>query len=183
MGKPGFIRGYTLVELLVALSLLTLAQAWVVPALAEVMHSVQVNAGAQALSDSLRRARSEAVMRNSRVVVCKSASGSSCEAGASWEHGWIIFHDPNNNAVLDPGESLLHREEALPSSVRLRGNTPVSNYVSYTAYGQTKLTSGAFQAGTFTVCTKRSKRTQARQVIINSGGRPRVANVKNVDCG
>ena len=175
MGKPGSIRGYTLVELLVVLSVLTLAQAWVVPVLADFMHSVQVNAGAQALSDSLRRARSEAVMRNSRVVVCKSASGRACESGARWEQGWIIFHDPNNNAVLDLDESVLHREEALPSSVRLSGNMPVSNYVSYTPYGRTKLTSGAFQAGTFTVCTQRSKSSLARQVIINSGGRPRVA--------
>jgi len=183
MGKPGSIRGYTLVELLVVLSVLTLAQAWVVPALADVMHSVQVNAGAQALSDSLRRARSEAVMRNSRVVVCKSASGRACESDARWEQGWIIFHDPNNNAVLDLDESVLHREQALSDSLSLNANKPVSAYVSYTPYGRTKLTSGAFQAGTFTVCSRHGKVRQARQIIINSAGRPRVATVKNADCG
>lgn len=175
MGRPGSIRGYTLIEVLMALGLLTLAQVWVVPALAEMLDSVRVNSGAQALSDSLRRARSEAVMRNGRVVICKSAGGRSCESEARWEQGWIMFHDPNNNALLDPDESVLHREEALSSSVRLSGNTPVSNYVSYTPYGRTKLTSGAFQAGTFTVCTQRGESSLARQVIINSGGRPRVA--------
>jgi len=182
MRAQSFSRGHTLVELLVALCLLTMLQAWVVPALADVVQSVRLHTGAQLLSDSLRRARSEAIMRNSRVVICKSASGRTCETQAHWEQGWIVFHDANNNAVLDPGESVLHREQALPSSLSLSGNKPVSEYVSYTPYGQTKLTSGAFQAGTFTVCTRQAKEGQARQVIINSGGRPRVVTITRAPC-
>jgi type IV fimbrial biogenesis protein FimT len=175
-------RGFTLVELLVVLGLVTFAQAWVVPALADVVHSVRVSAGAQALSDSLMRARSEAITRNGRVVVCKSPTGQVCELEAAWEQGWIIFHDANNNAALDPGEVVLHREHALPQSLRLKVNTPVSSYVSYTAYGQTKLTSGAFQAGTFTVCAGQDKRAIGRLVIVNSVGRPRMAKAKATQC-
>lgn len=175
-------RGFTLVELLVAVSLLTFAHAWVVPSLAEMVESARVSSGAQAMSETLMRARSEAAKRNSRVVVCKSAAGSACEAASSWEQGWIVFHDVNNNVVRDPDEPLLHREPALASSVRLRGNAPVRNYVSYTPFGRTKLTSGAFQAGTFTVCSQRGKGSIARQVIINSGGRPRVAKATVSAC-
>ncbi len=174
MAERNIVRGYTLVELLVALSLLLLAQAWVVPALAELVQSHRVHSSAQALSDSLMRARSEAIARNSRVVVCKSLAGQACQDNGGWEQGWIIFHDANNNAVFDPGEALVYREQAMPASLRLSGNTPVRNYVSYTPYGQAKLTSGAFQAGTFTVCAIQEKRNLARQVIINSGGRSRV---------
>lgn len=175
MKRKNLARGYTLVELLVALCLFTLLQAWVVPTLADMVQWVRVNSGAQALAESLMRARSEAVKRNSRVVVCKSATGTACEPGANWEQGWIVFQDGNKNSLLDPDESILHREQALPPSVRVSGNLPVSTYVSYTPYGRTKLTSGAFQAGTFTVCAMQGKRSQGRQVIINSGGRPRVA--------
>jgi type IV fimbrial biogenesis protein FimT len=175
-------RGYSLLELLLAVALLALVQTVVAPALTDVLHSVRLHSAAQVLADSLMRARSEAIARNGRVVVCKSAAGLACEAGANWEQGWIVFHDANNNAIRDADESILHREQALASIFRLSGNTPVSRYVSYTAYGRTKLTTGAFQAGTFTVCSERGERVQARQVIINNVGRARVTKTSSALC-
>lgn len=175
-------KGYTLIELLVTLSLVTSLLAWAVPSLSDVIHSVRVHTGTQALTTSLALARSEAVKRNTRVVMCKSAHGLTCEPGASWEQGWIVFHDPNNNGVVDAGEHVLHREAAMPPALRMSGNTPVNHYVSYTPYGRTKQLSGAFQAGTFTVCTNSGRRIQARQVVINSVGRARVANASLTQC-
>lgn len=175
-------KGYTLVELLMAVSLLTTLMAWAVPALTDLIHSARVHAGTQALASSLALARSEAVKRNARVVMCKSAGGSVCKADAGWEQGWIIFHDVNNNGAMDPDEYVLHREEAMPAALRMAGNTPVSDYVSYTPYGRTKLLSGAFQAGTFTVCMHSNPRVQARQVVINSVGRARVTTASPSRC-
>jgi len=174
--------GFTLIEVLVVLSLLALIQAWVVPALSETVDAVRVSSSAQAMSGSLMLARSEAVKRNVRVIVCKSVTGERCDAAAAWEQGWIVFHDFNNNGLLDTDESVLHREQALPPSIRLRGNSPVGKYVSYTPYGRTKLTSGAFQAGTFTVCTHSPRRVQARQIVINNAGRVRVAVATLAEC-
>jgi len=175
-------KGYTLVELLVTLSLVTTLLAWAVPTFSDVIHSVRVNAGTQALANSLALARSEAVKRNVRVVMCKSAHGVACEPGAGWEQGWIVFHDLNNNGVVDTGEYVLHREAAMPPALRMSGNTPVSHYVTYTPYGRTKQLSGAFQAGTFTICTNSGRRVQARQVVINNVGRARVANASLTQC-
>lgn len=175
-------HGFTLIELLLAVGVLTLTQAWLVPALGEMLDSTRVNSAAQALSESLMRARSEAIKRNGRVVVCKSSAGSSCEAGVGWEQGWIVFHDTNNNAERDSDEAILYREVALGASLRLSGNTPVRDYVSYTPYGRTKMSTGAFQAGTFTVCTRRGKSEFARQVVISAGGRARVAKATASKC-
>lgn len=175
-------RGYTLVELLMALSLLATVLAWAVPTLTDVIHSVRLQAGAQALANSLMLARSEAVKRNTRVVMCKSAGGSTCLSDAGWEQGWIVFHDANNNAILDPEEHVVHREAAMSQALRMSGNTPVSRYVSYNPYGRTKQLSGAFQAGTFTVCTKSGKHVHARQVVINNVGRARVAKTSLSQC-
>lgn len=175
-------KGYTLIELLVALGLLTSLMAWAVPSLSDVIHAVRVHTGTQALANSLALARSEAVKRNARVVMCKSAQGAACEPGAGWEQGWIVFHDLNSNGVVDAGEHVLHREAAMPTALRMSGNTPVSQYVLYTPYGRTKQVSGAFQAGTFTVCTNSGKRVQARQVVINSVGRARVASASLTQC-
>ncbi len=175
-------RGYTLLELLVAMSLVLTIMAWAGPAMSEILLSIRMKSGAQAIFDTLELARSEAVKRNGRVVICKSASGEACEREAAWEQGWIVFQDLNNNGLRDPGEATLHREPALPPTLRVRGNMPVQDYVSYTAYGRSKLASGAFQAGTFTVCTHSGRSTEARQVIINSAGRPRMSKAGPSSC-
>jgi type IV fimbrial biogenesis protein FimT len=182
MKAHSICRGYSVIELLTALGLLALAHAWLVPALSEFVDSFRVNSGAQAISGSLMLARSEAIKRNARVVVCKSARGESCETDASWAQGWIVFHDPNNNRAVDPGEYVLHREQSLPPAMHLTGNGPVSTYVSYTPYGKTRLTSGAFQAGTFTVCARSGKEILARKVVINNSGRVRVSQVSLEEC-
>lgn len=174
--------GFTLLELLVAMSLILMIMAWAGPAMSEIVVSIKMKAGAQAIFDTLELARSEAVKRNGRVVICKSATGMACERGAGWEQGWIVFQDINNNAMLDGGESLLHREHALHQTLRVRGNMPVQDYVSYTAFGKSKLTSGAFQAGTFTVCPNSGSAAEARQVIINSAGRPRMIKATPGSC-
>ncbi len=166
--------GYTLVELLVSIAIGAGALTMAAPNVSDLMNSVRVQAGAQALSNSLALARSEAVKRNGRVVMCKSPQGLSCERSGGWEQGWIIFHDMNNNARPDEGEDILHREAGMASALSMHGNTPVSHYVSYTPYGRTRQVSGAFQAGTFTICGNAGRGVKGRQVVINSVGRARV---------
>jgi type IV fimbrial biogenesis protein FimT len=75
---------------------------------------------------------------------------------------------------LDQGERIWYREQPIFESMRMSGNTHVENYVSYIAFGRAELLSGAFQAGTFTVCFKSSVPADAFSVIINNMGRPRV---------
>lgn len=176
-------RGYTLIEMLVAVALMLAIMAWAGPAMSGIVVSIKVKAGAQAIFDTLELARAEAIKRNGRVVICKSPSGVACDRNAMWEQGWIVFQDHNNNGILDAGESPLHREHALHETLRISGNMPVHDYVSYTAFGRSKLTSGAFQAGTFTVCTKAGGDVEVRQVIINSAGRPRMTKPAATECG
>lgn len=174
--------GYTLVELLMGIGIGTGGLAMAVPAMNDLLNAARVQTGAQALSSSLALARSEAVKRNGRVVMCKSPQGSRCERNGGWEQGWIIFQDMNNNAHLDQGEDILHREAGMTTALSMRGNTPVSHYVSYTPYGRTRQVSGAFQAGTFTVCGNASSGVKGRQVVINSVGRARVAQASASVC-
>lgn len=130
---------------------------------------------------SLNMARSEAIKRNGRAVMCKSQTGWSCVTAGGWEQGWIIFHDLNNNAVFDSGELLILQFGGIPGGLRLTGNLQVANYVSYGASGSAKLTSGAFQAGTFTLCPK-DVVGAVRQIILSGSGRPRDHKGTASDC-
>jgi type IV fimbrial biogenesis protein FimT len=127
-------------------------------------------------------ARSEAIKRNGHVVICKSADGATCSVDGGWEHGWIVFHDTNNNGLREVGESLIQRGEALPDGYRLAGNQNVGHYISFNPVGITQLSSGAFQAGTLTLCPPSSDHVDARQVVINTAGRPRIQKTTVESC-
>ena len=70
-----------------------------------------------------------------------------------------------------------------PAGMRASGNQPVDAYISYTGLGFTKSKTGAFQAGTLTVCRLSAQPTDARQVIVNAGGRPRSQRDTVASCG
>ena len=79
-------------------------------------------------------------------------------------------------------KAVLQQVGAQPGGWRIQGNQPVAKYVSYDATGGTKTVSGAFQAGTLTVCHTSAGRVEARQIVINASGRPRVQKVQLSSC-
>jgi type IV fimbrial biogenesis protein FimT len=132
--------------------------------------------------NDLSFARSEAIKRNSRVVLCISPDGVQCVTDGGWEQGWMVFQDQNHNALVDVEDFVLARAGALQPPLRLSGNKNVSKYVSYSPIGFTNLTSGAFQAGTFVLCDASGVLDEAREIVISSLGRPRIAKVSNLKC-
>ena len=182
ISRRGICRGVTLLEVLIVLMVAGVLQALGAPALVSWIDGTRVGRGSEALFLALRQARSEAIKRNGRVVLCKSSDGARCGGAGDWEHGWLMFHDSNNNAQFDSGEALVLRQQALGGQVRLSGNAQVANYVSYTPTGNTSLVSGAFQAGTFTVCRQSGGPVEGRQLVLSNSGRVRVQRVRLSQC-
>lgn len=175
-------RGFTLVETMVTLSLAAASLTAGVPMLKGMSDSMRLKSVSEGYFHSLMLGRSEAIKRNARVVLCKSADANTCTTQGRWEQGWLVFHDANNNAKLDAGETVLARQEALPRGVRLSGNQPVASYVSYTSLGNAATTGGGFQAGTFTLCNQSAGKADAREIVIASSGRPRTRKVSLASC-
>ena len=174
--------GYTLVELLVVLALGTILLSIAVPPMTAMLNAQRSNAAGSSFLASLNLARAEAIKRNARVVMCKSAGGASCELTGGWDQGRITFHDVNNNAALDADEQLIERFGAMPEGLSLTGNTQVANYVSYSASGSAKMISGAFQAGTFTFCLIPVSSADVQQIVLSSTGRARSRKGVAADC-
>ena len=157
-------RGFTLLELTVALAIAGIALGLSAPGLAGWISEQQVDDRADALLHGLDRARGEAIKRGGRVDVCPG--NGNCAAGAlPWEGGWSIVADATR-ATGTP----IAREGAAASGITVRGNRPVADYVSYTALGHARRFDGALQMGTFTVCRAGSR---ARKVILANSGRVR----------
>jgi len=186
---PGIVRpppwasGFTLTELLLVTALAALLLGMAIPSMSAMLQTQRARSMVGSFVSALHFARSEAIKRNGRAVLCKSASGTACAQGGGWEQGWIVFHDGNNNAALDAGELLLQQQGALASGFRLSGNQPVANYVSYSTSGSAKLVSGAFQAGTFTLCPLRGSGADVRKIVLSGTGRPRTYGGSVSDCG
>lgn len=163
-----------MIELLTVTAVLAVLAGIAVPSMSAAIDSVRLSGASDALATDLRYARTEAIKRGRRVVLCKSANGVSCATSGGWEQGWIIFEDANNNALREASEPLIQRQSALASSLSFTGNQSVAAYVSFASTGGTKLIGGGFQAGTLTVCKHSSEGGAARQIILNALGRLRV---------
>ena len=166
--------GVTVIELLVVLALLAILAALAAPALGQLVSNQRQSTTARDLWLALALTRSEAIRQGRRMVLCRSADASRCAPAGDWSQGWILFADPNHNAQRDPSEEVLQVWAAVGPGVRVRGNTPVVRYVSYMPQGHTELVSGAFQAGTITVCRAGSSPSPAQQIVISRSGRPRL---------
>jgi type IV fimbrial biogenesis protein FimT len=175
-------RGFTLVELLVTSTIAAILTVVAVPAMTGMLDTQRRISSVNRFLASLHMARSEAIKRNGRAVVCKSANGSQCAITGGWDQGWIVFHDANNNASVDAGESLLQHQAPLGDRLRLTGNLPVARYVSYSALGTAKKVSGAFQAGSFTLCPAAGLPGTARKIVLSRTGRPRAIKGVPADC-
>lgn len=175
-------RGFTLTELLVVLTIVAVLATVGMPSMAAITDSIRLSSASNVFLSNLHLARSEAIKRNGRVVLCKSADGVSCAGSGGWEQGWLVFHDANNNGTLDSGESVIERAQPLAGNLRLTGNLNVASYVSFVSTGATKLVGGGFQAGSLTLCRQSASGGEARRIILNAAGRPRIQRVAVDTC-
>lgn len=165
-------RGFTFLELVTALTIGAILLALAIPAYHTVIADLELRDRVEALTNAMAFARSEALKRGQRVNLCPSGDGRRCAEDGHWEAGWILFPDTDVDGERGEHETVIRVEARSRPGVSVRGNRPVHDYVSYTYFGQTRMTSGALQMGTFTVC--RSGRN-AMQVVLANGGRVRVA--------
>ena len=171
-------RGVTLIELLVAMSVLGILLAVGVPSFSQFSTNSRLTSYINLMHSNLALVRSEAVKRNGRVAICKSLDGSTCAASGDWDQGWIGFVDFDNDGTRDGGEEMVFMIPALQTGYSFSGNGNISDYISFDAQGMTRLTSGATQAGTFTLCPEApAVGGVGRQLILSGSGRARIEKI------
>jgi type IV fimbrial biogenesis protein FimT len=136
----GSQAGFTLLELMVTVSLSAIILTMAVPSFTITIQNNRVTTQINDFVSTLNLARTEAIKRGTRITVCKSPDASSCDTSASgWEQGWIVFIDSDADETRDSGETILLTSEAMPAGSILRGapGSDVNNFVSYRASGKT----------------------------------------------
>jgi type IV fimbrial biogenesis protein FimT len=155
--------GFTLIELMITITVAGILAAIAVPAFNSFLQNDRDTGQANSLVASLGYARSEAVKRASPngITVCQSADSLNCDAGP-WTEGWIVTYidpvTPANTIVL----------QAIPALSGTNTVTPVLG----PATGITFASNGAAPAAPFSlrICDQRGA-AFARQVEVNATGR------------
>ena len=166
------LSGYSLLELLTSLTIMGIISSMSLPLFNMVKTARTVSVTNQ-LVRTLHLARSEAIKTGNRATLCQSQSGTKCDRGEQWEQGWILFHDPNKNVQVDPGESIVLVGAALQPgyTITWRPSGRRRDYVSFQPQGS------ANKSGTFSVCSTEGS-DKARTVVLYRTGRVRTSTRK-----
>ncbi len=158
-------KGFTLLELLVALVVLGVLLSIAIPSFSSTLDRQRLDNAVGSLAGGLAYTRLEAVRRNRVVTIAP--------IGDDWNSGWRVFIDANNDGVHDEGEEVL-REDMPSRAALIHANTPVAKFVRYNARGESVLLNGGFQAGTFRICPAQAG-ADGRVMVLNRVGRIRIS--------
>ena len=182
-------KGFTLVELMVAVAVLAILTALGAPSFVQLVQSSLMASNVNTFLADMRYTRSESIRRGGGVVMCRSddpeEANPTCGTGSGpggngWVSGWIIFHDLNNNGTKTAAEPLLRVQAAttsMDSIVEAGGSS--STRFRFTATGRML---NLNSARTLQFGGENYPNDVQRVVCVNLGGRARIAGNGNASC-
>lgn len=162
LGASGRVRGFTLLELVVTITIGAVLVLTGVPSFLSFVQNNRATTDTNDLVTALNLARNTATQRGAIVSVCSSSNGATCTSDVDWSSGWI---------VLGPGNEILRSWPARSAAGVLVGN---AGTIQFQPRGS------AAAASLFQVRVPSCTGNQGRDVRVNVAGRVAVTRVNCV---
>ncbi|TQV71201.1 prepilin-type N-terminal cleavage/methylation domain-containing protein [Exilibacterium tricleocarpae] len=168
------LRGFTLLELLLALAIIAILVSSATPALTHLYRSVQADMARHRLNALLNFSRYTALAHRKTVALCPASDDLAC--GEDWTNGIVVFVDTDEDGERDDDEEVLRVSPTFESRSKLtwrafRGKP----YLQFTSSGVTRT-----QNGRFSYCPPSGENSYRRQLIVHKTGRVRYASAKEL---
>ncbi len=183
-------HGFTIIELLVILSLIAILSALAGPPLINFVKNNRLTASVNGLVSDLNFSRNEAIKRGGFVSVCACSNVGTanplCSGSSDWSNGWLIFADSDGNGSRQNNETVLRRQGSLPGTNTLKALNVTIGIYDYDPAGRITFDArGTAMSGTgnpvlFAICDDRdpSGNPPWRQVEVLESGLIRSGSLK-----
>jgi type IV fimbrial biogenesis protein FimT len=156
--------GFSLVEAMVALAIITIGLGIAIPACSGAVAATRSGSARVDLADALLVALNHSALTEADVVVCSSADGARCSGSVDWSKGWIAFADIDRDRARGPNDTLLTHEGSLGGGTHLR-STAGRTRIVFQPHGGAAAGSNV----TFTLCDARGPDKATTLVVANDG--------------
>ncbi|MDH4449052.1 MAG: GspH/FimT family pseudopilin [Rhodoferax sp.] len=166
-------RGVTLVELLVALTILAIGLTLAAPSFTSYQRNAELTATANLLLASLNTARSEATKRGMNTMLIPVDA-------ANWAQGWTVFVNADGTANPTSANNMqIATQPALPAYLAV---VPPAGLVGFTfdASGYAIRSAGTLQIRRIDVVADQAL-SETRKVIVAASGRVKTCRPSAVD--
>jgi type IV fimbrial biogenesis protein FimT len=176
--------GFTLIELMVTLSVAAILMAIAIPNLRNFIRNNRLTSGVNDLLHSIQVARTEAIKRQQgNVVVCGTTDPGAGTAALTCTYntfrGWFVFQDTNGNWQRDANEPVIETHTLIDASVTVKSDAN-GNIVSFSPSGFANPAGAQVPTATVVMCDVRGvqavgNNSTARAVFITATGRARAS--------
>jgi type IV fimbrial biogenesis protein FimT len=175
MMKMKLKNGFSLIELVVVLAIISIVATSAIPSLFSMVEKNQSANAINKIRSAISLTRINAIKSASIATLCPTDNNISC--GKDWSKGMMIFVDYNGDKLINNNDKLVRVFDKFShtSAITWKAfqNKP---YLQYVATGFSNN-----QNGTFTYCSKTKNLEFAEMLIINRAGRARLATDSNGD--
>jgi len=179
-------HGFTLLELLITLSITAILFAVSTPSFKEMILESQAESTINHIARLIRLARNIAVTQATTSTLCPSIDGKYCNG--AWEDGVMLFTDRNKNNIVDEKDVVVQFLQPFIDQGNLRLKS-MRNLIQFSAQGTPQGT-----IGSFIYCPSDKSLRHAKTLILSFQGRLRrgydfnkdgieeTGNHKNISC-
>ncbi|MDO6763457.1 GspH/FimT family pseudopilin [Agarivorans sp. 1_MG-2023] len=158
-------RGFTLIELMIAVAILVIVMVVAVPSLQGFMQDNKQKVTRDLLANSLMVAQQEAIRNNLSTYVCPTTNGSTCETAWGANKGWLVFLDETRSGNLESNDTIIAAYPS-PKSAELKYSPSASGSTSTLVRF---FPTGHALAGELTVCAPSNDYDDQRIAVSRMG--------------